>query len=75
MSSVLWDLLAFIYIKAYGLIPRKIVFSCIACLGRRVLVLSLYGTGWGILRSHMALAMVSCGVPINSFRGSVVATY
>jgi hypothetical protein len=69
MSGVLWDLLALIYIKAYGLIPRDIVPSCIACLGMRVLVLSSYGTGWGIFRSHMTLAVVSRGVPINAFRG------
>jgi hypothetical protein len=38
MSGVLWALLAFIYIKAYGLITRDIVSSCLACLGRHTLV-------------------------------------
>jgi hypothetical protein len=38
MSGVLWEFLAFIYIKAHGLIVRDIMPSCLACLGRRVLV-------------------------------------
>jgi hypothetical protein len=36
MSGVLWELLAFIYIKAYGLTIRDIMPSCLACLDRRV---------------------------------------
>jgi hypothetical protein len=38
MSGILWEFLAFIYIKAYGLIVRDIMPSYLACLGRRVLV-------------------------------------
>jgi hypothetical protein len=38
MSGILWEFLAFIYIKAYSLIVRDIMPSYLACLGRRVLV-------------------------------------
>jgi hypothetical protein len=38
MSGILWELLAFIYVKAYSFITQEIVPSCFACLGKRILV-------------------------------------